>query len=352
MIDPLVERRYAECRELLELWRSYHDFFKVAVAGESLTADREHEFITVKSRIAMLHDTFMDCLDRDQNIGQNILSIVTRSITLKHVHRLSTAEIKKIELEWHESYLLLNETLGILDDKRKRFATVTPSQYYRQVYTKKAVATIHNFLASMAFKTAAVLVILMVGVFVFLQFGGLDKMFNWGPTRNLVIKFEDLIRMVAKDYPYREISSWTRLDTLVPSLLEPPQFPQPTGPYSPNAGMTRVGEKMAGSQYNIANDLKGYQQNQFRVEVYRPAMGSPLGGGECVVFLYLMPTSAAADAIAKKYAAWYNEQTTATKDWEFFRKGNAIGLSFAGDPDGWIRKWARNQYLRIREKRR
>jgi hypothetical protein len=353
MIDPLVERRYSDCRELLNLWRRYHDFFKVAVTGDGITPDKEHEFITVKSRIAMLHDIFMDCLDHDQNIGQNVLSIVTRSITLKHVHRMSTAEIKKIELEWHESYLLLNETLGMLDDKRRQFANVTPSKYYRQLYTKKAAKALRDFVTSWVFKTIVVLAVLMVGVFAAMQFGLMDKVANWPPTRKLVIKFEDLLRFAVKEYPYRDLESLQRLDgSITPQDIQGPRLPNISqAGYRPEDGISKVVAKMGGGANDVSAEMKQYDKDKIRVETYSPGMGSALGGVECVVWLYHFPSRQIPLAIEAKYKTWWGQLPADRQpDWAFFRKANVIGVAFGGDDGGRIRNWVRDQYLRIRRK--
>ena len=82
MIDPVIERKYSDCKELIALWKTFHEFFKLGVRGQDITQDKEAKFLEIKSRIAMLHDSFLESLDHDQNIGQNIINIVTRCITL------------------------------------------------------------------------------------------------------------------------------------------------------------------------------------------------------------------------------------------------------------------------------
>jgi len=349
MIDPVVEHQYADCRELLNLWRRYHDFFKVGVSGDGISPEKENEFITIKSRIAMLHDTFMDCLDHDQNIGQNILSIVTRSITLKHVHRMSTAEIKKIELEWHESYLLLNEAIGMLDDKRKQFANVTKSTYYRQVYTRKAIKSVREFVTSWVFKTIVVVVVLMVGIFAFLQFGGINLLLGFPATKNLVVKFEDLLRVVMKEYPYRDLESFQRMDKVTPNdINEGKRNCQEQRGYTADVGISRASGKMSGHPNNVSEDLKKYVP-PCRTETYVPSISAALGGTECIVWLYRMPNRQLAQTIEAKYTTWKNEQPgVRSADWLLLRKANVIGVIFGGDDGGRIRGWARDQYLRIR----
>ncbi len=360
MIDPLTERRYSDCQELMALWRKYHDYFKVAVAGDGITPEREHEFITIKSRIAMLHDSFMDCLDHDQNIGQNILSIVTRSITLRHIHRMSTAEIKKIELEWHESYLLLNETLGMLEDKRRQFAQITPSEYYRKIYTRKLVKSVRDFVTGWTFKMIVAVVAVMVAIFFGIQFGVVDRIVQNPTGKRWVMKFEDLIQIVYKSYPYRDVIGFTRMDVTEShdvKLRETDAQKKPK--YSPEAGIQRIDQKMRGSANNVApdlrrllehfkhTDLQGHWDN-CRAEVYMPNM--MWGGEECVVWLFRIPTTKQAEQIEQKYKAWWAEQVGRIPDWLLFRRSNVIGAVFGGDRNGQAREWVRSQYMHQRQK--
>ncbi|KPL11057.1 hypothetical protein AMJ85_04770 [candidate division BRC1 bacterium SM23_51] len=352
MIDPIIERRYSDCRELMNLWRRYHDYFKIGVAGDGITPEREHEFITVKSRIAMLHDSFMESLEHDQNIGQNVLDIVKRSITLKHIHRMSTAEIKKIELEWHESYLLLNETVGMLEDKRKQFALVKPSQYYRQIYTEKALRASRDFLTGWVFKAIVAVVVLMVLIFAFIQFGAMDWLSRQPMTKRLVLRFEDLIRVVAKDYPFRTLDGLRRLDPLAPSFLSFGDMQaHKQKKYAKKVGIGRVAAAMRGSRHDFSTDLEQAPDDDFsiRCEIYNP--GFQWGGTECVLWLFRLPNTRMAKAVETKYTSWLADQRQGAQiEWLAFRKANVIGVVFGGDRGGQARSWVRDQYMHVRRK--
>lgn len=352
MIDPVIERQYADCCQLMSLWRKYHDYFKVAVAGREITPEREHEFITIKSHIAMLHDIFMDCLEHDQNIGQNILSIVTRSITLKHIHRMSTAEIKKIELEWHESYLLLNETIGVLEDKRNQFADVKPSEYYRKLYTRKALKSVKDFLTGWVFKSIVILIVVLVAIFLCIQFNVLDTLAEKRATKTLVIRFENLLRLVLKDYPYRDISPayFQRLDRTPPArYVNRINETAHTDPkFAPEVGIRTVAQKMRGDPNDVSGDIRnGMDRDTCRTENWEP---NPYWGAQgIIVYLYRFKTTEEAKAIEAKFNTWRNQQTN--PDWDLFRRANVIGVITGGDELGGLRKLARNQYLHIRDKK-
>lgn len=158
MIDPAVERQYVDCQELLTLWRTFHDFFVMGVKGEGVSPEKEEQFLELKSRIAMLHDSFMEALTHDQNIGQEVLSIISRAITLKHLGKQSMADIKKMEIEWHESYLLLNETIGSLEDKRAELAKINEAQYKTSKALGAAQQQFVTFVTSFYFKLTVVII--------------------------------------------------------------------------------------------------------------------------------------------------------------------------------------------------
>ncbi|AXA36370.1 MAG: hypothetical protein D6691_02505 [Candidatus Hydrogenedentota bacterium] len=163
MIDPVVERQYADTKQLLALWQQFYEFFEMARKGEGLTPDKEDQFLELKSQIAMVHDSFMDALTRDQNVGQNILDIVTRSVSLKHLNRLSVADQKKMELEWHESYLLLTDTVAELEEKRAQLATMSEAQYRAQKAAGVATQRITKILTSTYLKVAIVVIGVLFG---------------------------------------------------------------------------------------------------------------------------------------------------------------------------------------------
>jgi hypothetical protein len=188
MIDPAVERQYADCKELLQFWRTFHEYFTIGVKGENLTHENEESFLELKSKIAMLHDSFMEALSHDQNIGQEVLNIITRAITLKHLNRQSAADIKKMEIEWHESYLLLNDTIGALEDKRAELSKVSETQFRAGKAAGVARQRAANFFGSFYLKAAVILAVVLSGT-VGVQMSG-------------IYNYNDLGKIGALETPY------------------------------------------------------------------------------------------------------------------------------------------------------
>lgn len=156
MIDIELERQIRDLKELMGLWRRFHDYFAFALKGQDLTKEREMSFFELKSKVAILHDTFMTVLTHDQNIGQGVLTIISKTITLKHIHRLNEAEIKKLEIEWHESYLLLNESIGELEDKKIELGKINKTHYALNKYIARTFDYVSMGLHTIYFKIVAV----------------------------------------------------------------------------------------------------------------------------------------------------------------------------------------------------
>lgn len=161
MIDPAVERQIADLTELTEAWRAFLEMCTTSFSNpSSITHEREEEFMEVKARIAMLHDSFLEAVARDRNVAQGMLAIVNRSITLGHLLRVSEADRKKIEIEWHESFLLLNETLSTLQEKKEEIAGINPTVHSIKRMIRRATGNSKTMARGPAFKVLIVLVVL------------------------------------------------------------------------------------------------------------------------------------------------------------------------------------------------
>lgn len=111
-----LDKRLEEITGLIKIW---HHFYMILTyvfetSGE-IPVEKEREFQKIKTIVAEKHSSFMKVIDRDLHVGQNILNLVKRVISLEEFRRLSRLEVNKILLEWHEANILLHETMGALE---------------------------------------------------------------------------------------------------------------------------------------------------------------------------------------------------------------------------------------------
>jgi hypothetical protein len=296
MIDLKLEKQLSDIKELLGLWRKFHEFFVLGVKANDITGEKETQFLRLKSRIAMLCDTFMDALTHDQNIGQHVLSLVERAITLKHLSKLSVAEVKKMEIEWHEAYLLLNETVGILEEKKEDLSHVSPSKYKMAKFMTAAGHGISSFLSSGWFKLIVAIAII-VGILVALpafnivDYGKLGEYKYTKPVYDAFMKFKrDTLKM---QVPYKKISELNlniskRKDKNVTEKADPNiRHNKAVNLFQP----APIGDEIMASK---EMDVSEYTVGRDNVRI----------------FLFLYEDSTGAQALVKKFQDWKSQNAS------------------------------------------
>ncbi|MBI3735168.1 hypothetical protein HY256_01475, partial [Candidatus Sumerlaeota bacterium] len=111
-----------------------------------VTSEAEMKFLELKTRICMLHDGFMQSLKHDHKVGQQVLGILGQCILLRRLPNLNNAEVQKLELDWNEAYMLMNETIAGLEEERQKLANVNERAYKMKKAQQAAAARIHNIL--------------------------------------------------------------------------------------------------------------------------------------------------------------------------------------------------------------
>lgn len=297
MIDPAVERQYADCKELLQFWRTFHEYFTIGVKGENLTHENEESFLELKSKIAMLHDSFMEALSHDQNIGQEVLNIITRAITLKHLNRQSAADIKKMEIEWHESYLLLNDTIGALEDKRSELSKVSEAHFRAGKAAGVARQRASNFFGSFYLKAAVILTVVL-GSTVGVQLSGVYDYNDLGKVGVLETPYamvKGIWRSVSPDSPWVSISTSDHSRKALASW--------PAGVKAPTVDAAATPQELFNKIMLPAVTDPLSKATQYRKETTSKDMS-----GECFIHSFLLADAETAKKVEEDWNKYYNTQ--------------------------------------------
>jgi hypothetical protein len=314
MVDPDVERQYADTRELLTLWQEFYEYFKMAKEGKDLTPEKEEAFLELKSRIAMLHDSFMEALTHDQNIGQNVLDIVTRSISLKHLNRQNIADINKMEIEWHESYLLLNETIALLEEKREQLASMSEAQVRAQKAAGVATQQMNAILSSIYLKIAVIVIAVLFGT-IGVQVLGI---FDWNTLANYPIFTtpyrvgKAIYRKINPDSPWPNIAVADG-DRAAPTSTRWPKKPEVVNESKEKA--LTLGPVAASGVADILRKATEYRKEK---------VTQGLNEGE--IHTFLLPQTADAVAAETKWNSYVEKNRTVESNYFLRRNVNVITI--------------------------
>jgi len=114
-----IDNSKDKVKEFLELWVKFNQLYKDAMKKSTITQEEEQSFLETKSIIARKFQALADSLSIDRSTIERTYDIINQILSLKGISTLSEPELKKIDNDWHESYIFLNRLLGHLEAKRE-----------------------------------------------------------------------------------------------------------------------------------------------------------------------------------------------------------------------------------------
>jgi len=171
MIDKNLDRNIVQTQQFLDLWVKFFDMMVASRRADEVSREHETSFLAVKSEIARRHKVLQENLGMDYALDANTMNIVGQAISLDSLRSSSDVAMKKIENEWHRAYIAINETLGVLQNRRQEMATKTQFDAFMENLKSGA--------GSKGFMTVAVLVAIVVILVMLKQMGMLDGLVNW-----------------------------------------------------------------------------------------------------------------------------------------------------------------------------
>lgn len=119
LIDAL-DRHVKLCNEFLNDWLLFNQILSAFPSPGVNKAQLENQFLKIKSKLAREHQVLKDALGPDYKIDANTMNIVSSATNLEGIYSQSEVAIKKLQNEWHRAFISINETLGVLEDKKSR----------------------------------------------------------------------------------------------------------------------------------------------------------------------------------------------------------------------------------------
>jgi len=115
-VDKLVNR----VRDYVGEWTRFGKILASYPARGADKASLEIQFLDVKSTLAREHQVLKNLLGPDFRFDPNIVNLLSSCTSLESIYSQSEVAVKKLQGEWHRAFISMNETLGTLEDKRKR----------------------------------------------------------------------------------------------------------------------------------------------------------------------------------------------------------------------------------------
>lgn len=125
MIDRNLEKEIKQTKDFIELWRKFHDLYKGALDKQTISSQEEESFLETKSLLARNYQALLDSLNIKSTIEDKTFEVISQILSLDSISTISDMQMKKIENDWHNSYITLNKILGSLESKKEALAEIS-----------------------------------------------------------------------------------------------------------------------------------------------------------------------------------------------------------------------------------
>ena len=115
-----LERRVELCREFMNDWLLFNQILTSYPNPGINKAQLEQQFLKIKSKLAREHRVLQQTLLDDYTLDGNTMNIVSSATSLEAIYAQSEVALKKLQTEWHRAFISINETLGVIEDKKAR----------------------------------------------------------------------------------------------------------------------------------------------------------------------------------------------------------------------------------------
>lgn len=116
----ILNRRVELCREFMNDWMLFNQILTRYPEPGINKAELETQFLKIKSKLARTHKVLKETLADDYDLDASTMNIISGATSLEAIYSQSEVAVKKLQQEWHRAFIAINETLGVVDDKRAR----------------------------------------------------------------------------------------------------------------------------------------------------------------------------------------------------------------------------------------
>ncbi|MDZ4859021.1 MAG: hypothetical protein SGI88_08540 [Candidatus Hydrogenedentes bacterium] len=116
VLDGYISRSH----EFMNDWMRFNQLIGAYTTPGVNKPQLETNFLQLKSKLARDHRVLTERLGPDCKFSADVINIVSGATSLDSVFAQSEVAVRKLQNEWHRSFITVNETLGNLEDKHKR----------------------------------------------------------------------------------------------------------------------------------------------------------------------------------------------------------------------------------------
>ena len=138
MVNKKIETDIKALKSFLEFWGRFHSIYGGIISKATITSDDENKFLETKGMMKSKYDELNKALDFKYMPHGRLTDPVNDILSFKTIRFISEYNLKKIENDWKDSYVFLNNITEQLITKKRIREDFNPiSTFFKRIFVKE-----------------------------------------------------------------------------------------------------------------------------------------------------------------------------------------------------------------------
>jgi len=126
MLDKKTEHDIKSIKAFLEIWMKFHSLYNDMMVKGTISKDDEDKFLSTKGSIGSKYEELKSSLGTRYMPHSRLTDPVSEVLGLTSLRFISEKNLKKLNDDWKDSYIFLNNILERLENNRRRMEQFNP----------------------------------------------------------------------------------------------------------------------------------------------------------------------------------------------------------------------------------
>lgn len=137
MIDKKTEADIKAVKGFLEFWTKFHYVYNSAISRETISREDEEKFLETRDAIRAKYEELRRCLELNYMPHSRLTDPVADVLAIGGIRLMSEKNLKKLNEDWRDSYVFLNNIAERLKSRRKRLEQFSPAGVFLKRFLEK-----------------------------------------------------------------------------------------------------------------------------------------------------------------------------------------------------------------------
>lgn len=126
MADKRFEPDIKNAKSFIELWTKFHSIYSDILAKESISKEDEIKFLETKELIRNKYESLKSSLEFKYMPHGRLTDPVNDVLLIDNVRFMAEKNVRKVDGDWKDSYVFLNNILERLKNNKRRLEQFNP----------------------------------------------------------------------------------------------------------------------------------------------------------------------------------------------------------------------------------